>query len=269
MPYADPGGLWLHYETWAPPGPPTGRAPILLLHGFSSCSKYWRTLTPDLLARGHTVIAADAVGHGFSDPLPERVIPVTALADHAARILDHAGAPEAVVIGHSMGGFTAQMLALSHPRRVRALVLADALSSVREMGHRRLIMPPGAMRYARFLPRRLLQWGLRRFEPWTPPECLPWLAEHFYRSDHNTLAAIARGLSQMDLTPRLPEIRVPTLIVVGEKDRITPPRGSETLHRGIPGSRLQVLPDSGHLSTLIRPAEFREALYPFLSEVPA
>ncbi|MGK5552155.1 alpha/beta fold hydrolase [Actinomadura kijaniata] len=123
MAFADLGEVRLFHTDDAPREGAT-RTPLLLVHGFGADSHDWAFHIPDLVARGHRVIAPDLRGHGHSSA-PENGYRPRDLAGDLAALLDHLGVERVVAFGHSMGALVVSALAVEHPGRVTALVCVD------------------------------------------------------------------------------------------------------------------------------------------------
>ncbi|MGI5168171.1 alpha/beta fold hydrolase [Spirillospora sp. CA-253888] len=128
MPFADLGDVRLFYTDDAPSdsasGRPSGRTPLLLVHGFGADSHDWAFHIRGLVAAGHRVIAPDLRGHGYSSAPGTGYRPQD-LAGDLARLLDLLGIERVTAFGHSMGALVVSALAVEHPARVRALVCVD------------------------------------------------------------------------------------------------------------------------------------------------
>jgi pimeloyl-ACP methyl ester carboxylesterase len=226
---------------------------VLITHGYSATSYMWRD-TLDHLADRHHAIAWDIRGHGGSDSPedPTRYTRQASLDDMAA-LLDQAGAADAILIGHSLGGYLSLSFLAEHPQRVAALVLVGTGPGYRNPDARAGWNEQAEGR-ARFFEKN----GLNGLE--TP-------AAH--GGEHRSaegLALAARGiLTQHDgvVMERLPQIQVPTLIIVGDND--TPFRGaSDYMEKRIPGARQVVIDGAGHMPNIDQPDAFRKALETFL-----
>jgi pimeloyl-ACP methyl ester carboxylesterase len=256
--YAQSGDAQLYWES-------TGSGePVLLVMGLGmSATGWWRTVP--VLAERMRVIAFDNRGVGRSDHTNGQYT-MRQLADDAVAVMDAANVDAASVYGLSLGGMIAQQLVLRHPERVRALVLGATT--------------PGGRRHE--LPDREVVEFIRR-RPGMPTEEAVWAAVPYnysrvtrerhakriaedvkhrlrfapnpagYRSQ---LAAAWRH----DTGDRLHEISVPTLVVHGIEDRIVPLSNGRLLADAIPGARLEVLEDAGHLYPTDAPQADREVL---------
>jgi pimeloyl-ACP methyl ester carboxylesterase len=256
--------LWVH-EAGAGP-------PLLLLHGFPFDHRMWSGQEP--LARRMRLLVPDQRGFGRSGgALPASI---EQLADDAAAVIRarSAGVP-AVVCGLSMGGYVAQHLAARHPELVAALVLvdtkleadtADARTARHDLANRVERVGQAVLAEA-MLPRLLAPSPAARRMPRRPA------IEETIRSTilatpvPTITAALAALAARPDMTTALGRLTVPTLLVVGAEDAITPPECLERAAAVIPGSRLCVLADCGHMAPLEDPAAFNAALTDFLAGI--
>ena len=240
---------------------------VVFLHGIGGNRSNWHAQL-DALADEFCAVAWDARGYGDSGEGPG-TLRFGDFADDVVRLLDHLGAAQAHVVGLSMGGMIAQDLCARHGERVATLTLVDSSSGF------------GGARQAdrdEFLARRLepLERGL------TPADIAPALVDVLVAARapeavrHQVQASVAAlrtgpyrqalaAIVTTDFRPVLPGIGVPTLVIVGDEDRVTPPVNSEELTRAIPGAQLVTIPGAGHLSNLDQPQAFEAALRPFLS----
>lgn len=244
-----------------------GRGPaVLLLHAFPFSSAMWDALAA-LWSPHLTVLRFDARGFGGS-PAGDGLLSMERIADDAAAVLEQAGVARAAVVGISMGGYAAFAMVRRHPHLLRALVLADTRAGADSPDTRRT--------------RSLQAEKVRRSGTGTLADAMvPRLVGRTTQAERPAvvaavreavLAAPARGVvdalaglaARADSTPTLREIRVPTLVVCGAEDEITPPAEAEAMARGIGGSRLVAIPRAGHLSSLEDPAAFDAAVRPFL-----
>jgi pimeloyl-ACP methyl ester carboxylesterase len=152
------------------------------------------------------------------------------------------------LVGHSMGGYIALSLAVSAPELVRHLVLVDPAG---------LRPKKGALRYAVPLLREVR--SMR-------PSFLPILVADAVRAGPMSILRTAGELLQQDIGPHLTAVRVPTLLLWGERDALVPRSLGEILHREIAHSRLIVISGAGHVPMYDNPTAVAEAILTFLEE---
>lgn len=272
-------GLPLAYTVRGDGGGSAGGAAggtVLFLHGLhvtgamwddaaSRLPRGWRGIMPDLRGHGATP-AAPPGGDAAADPSPS----VGRLARDCIDLLDVAAPPGPMVIaGLSMGGYIAFELFRLAPARVRALVLVDtrAAADTEEAARARDIKAHSALRGGaaaiadEMVPKlfgsstsQSLREQYRGIIAASDPAGMAW-----------TLRALAR---RTDSTPTLPTIRIPTLIVVGAEDQITPPAEARAMHAQVRGSRFEEIPGAGHMTPVEQPHEFSRVLNGFLESLP-
>ncbi|MBM3463784.1 MAG: alpha/beta fold hydrolase [Armatimonadetes bacterium] len=245
--------------------------PLVLIAGLGTDATSWLLQVPALGASFRTVVF-DNLCVGRSDTVEGPYSPAD-MADDVAGLLDHLEIPRAVVVGHSLGGFVAQHLALRHPDRVAGLVLAGSASHMDAFG-RHLLRALQSLKET--VSRQVF---VRNF--------LPWIFSRRYFLNEATVAvgvslfvnspwpqgAEAHGRQveaclDHDLRSRLGEIKAPTLVVAGDEDRLTPQAESDLLAREIPGARLEVIPDCGHAMMIDRADAFNGLVEDFARRGP-
>jgi pimeloyl-ACP methyl ester carboxylesterase len=238
--------------------------PLVFLHAFPLDSTMWAPQT-SALADKFRCLTIDTRGFGESSATPPFTI--DRYADDVVAVLDLLGIPTATIVGLSLGGYIAFAVWRRARHRVRALVLADTRAGVdtpeaRQRRHESIALArrdgPAAVVERQVVG--LIGKSTRQRRPDVEES-----ARAIARSA--TVDGIVGGLEAMlgrpDSTPTLATIDVPTLIVVGEEDVITPPKEARAMHAAIEGSRLEILAQAGHLSSLEQPAAFNAALSDF------
>lgn len=231
---------------------------ILLIHAFPLDASMWDEQMAAL--RGETeVLAPSLPGFGGTPPTGD-VLTVDAMADFMAGELDRAGAEKALVCGLSMGGYAAFSMWRRHQARVAGLLLADTRAEGDdEAGRERRRALAEKMRAEGSGPMAenpppLLSEGV-------DPTLWERVKEIIRRQPGEAIAAASLGMAERpDSTPILPTIDVPTTIVVGSADAMTPPPMSEAMAGAIPNAELIVLEGAGHLSNLEDSEGFLSAL---------
>ena len=244
----------------------TGPA-LLLLHAFPLGLAMWDAQVA-ALADSHQVVRFDCRGFGGSPP-GDGLLTMERIADDAAGVLDGLGLASAIVAGVSMGGYAAFAMVRRHPQRIRALVLADtraAADSPEARANRAAqaekVRREGASAVADAVLPKLVGATSHRERPELVARVRRMIEANPPRGITDALAGLA---ARADSTPTLREIGVPTLVVVGDEDVITPRPEAEALQRGIALSELVVIPRAGHLSSLENPEEFNRHLRAFLT----
>ncbi|HEY3065937.1 MAG TPA: alpha/beta fold hydrolase [Methylomirabilota bacterium] len=248
-------GIEIEYEE-------SGRGPALLLsHGYGATYRMWDSQREALRDR-YRVIAWSMRGHGRTESPddPAQYSEDLTIADMKA-LLDHVGVERAVVAGLSLGGYMSLAFYLRHPDIVRALVICDSGPGYRNAVARAEWNERAHRRAEAFEARGLGELRGRS------REAKDAAAHH---ASAQGLAHAARGmLAQRDarVIDGLPTIRVPTLIVVGDRDEpfVAP---CQYMAKKITGARLEIIPDAGHASNLDQPAIFNRVLGDFLDALP-
>lgn len=245
--------------------------PVLLIQGLGADSRGW-ILQRRALARRYRVITFDNRGVGRSDK-PFGPYDLERMAVDAVEVLDAAGAPAAHVMGASMGGVIAQILAVRHPGRVRSLVLA--CTACRHLPWRRELLAEWAdlagERGMRAFAAANLRWlvgprSLRRFWP-----AFNALSPVFMSAPQHAFIAQVRAILAMDdeLRFELPAITAPTLVLVGSQDILTPQADSEELAELIPGAELAIVRGGAHGFMIEAAGTFNRVVEEFLERVEA
>jgi 3-oxoadipate enol-lactonase len=238
---------------------------LLLVHGFPLDRRLWSSQLSGLASQVR-VVAPDLRGHGRSD-VPPGPYTMEGHADDLAVLLDHLKIRRAVVAGLSMGGYVAFAFWRRHPERVRALILADTRaepdSVVARAGRDAAIaqvQQAGAAAYVEeMLPRLLAPGSLAN------PAIAGVAREIMAAQPVAGIVGALGGLrDRADSRPTLPTITVPTLVLAGEADALTPPSDGQAMAAVIPGAHLTRIPAAGHLSPLENPRAFNSAVRAFL-----
>ncbi len=251
MPRAHANGIELEYECFGDPGKP----PLLMIMGLGSQMIVWPDELCRLLAdKGFRVIRYDNRDVGLSTK-PAVGYTLDDMADDAAGLLDALDLPWAHVVGASMGGFIAQLLALRHPTRVRSLCIMMSSTGARDVGQAApdilpMLMQPLPADRASYIELRLAI--SRRLSspahPFDEPRIRALIGRAYDRDYFplGTQRQLAAVMAAPDRTARLAEVRAPTLVLHGADDPIVHQSGGEAIARAIPGAKLRVLAGMAH-----------------------
>jgi 3-oxoadipate enol-lactonase len=244
-------------------GPDRG-TPLLLVHGHPFDRSMWE---PQLrgFGAGRRVIVPDLRGYGASGgAVPDWA----AFVDDLAALLDGLRVPRAVVAGLSMGGQIALELWARHPGRVAGLLLADTTAA----GETERSRAARVAQAQRLLREGMDPYAVEMLYLMVAPHARPAVARHvlaMMRSTDPAGAAAAQHAraDRPDRRADLGAVAVPTVVVVGSEDDLTPIADAQALADGVPGAELVVVDGAAHLPNLERPDAFNAALERLLSRV--
>jgi len=235
-----------------------GGAPILLVHGFGTCSFLWRDVGPLLAMSSRTAFAVDLFGYGESDRPFDAQYGISAQSDYLDRALTALRLSKATIVGVDLGAAIAMHLAFSRPDRVERLVLINAIAfddvpaedikaMQRSTARLALRISRGILGAAPLI-KELLEKSVS--DPSHMPDGLiaRYLAPYVGQDGVNHLLALARAVDDEDMAEiDLGLIDRPSLIVWGDQDSFVSPKLGDRLADTIPGSRLVRLPGCGRL----------------------
>jgi 3-oxoadipate enol-lactonase len=241
---------------------------VVLMHGIGGNRSNWRDQLP-ALSPHFQAVAWDARGYGESDDY-EGALDFGDFSTDLVRLLDHFKAPAAHLVGLSMGGRIALDFCDRHPERVRTLTLCDThlgFAHMPEEKRREFVRLRQEPLLAGKEPRDIAEGVARTL---VSPRAIPGAYERLVASmcalhKASYLKSIAASVGYATVA-RLAAIRVPTHVIVGEDDRLTPPSAAQELVRGINGARYTLIAAAGHLSNIEQPERFNAALLAFLHE---
>ena len=241
---------------------------VVLLHGFPLSRAMWKEQVTGV-GSIYRLIVPDLRGHGDS-PAPDGVYTMDEMADDVIELLDTLSLDGPVVVGGlSMGGYVALSLVVRYPARVRGLMLMDTRAGAdspdaaqkREEMARAVIAAGNASPVVEsMVPRLFAKTTLEE-----RPERVALLREVMEQTTPRGIAGALRGMAcRPDRRGDLASIAVPTLVLVGEEDVITPPAEAQALADAISGARLEVVPNSGHMAPYENPAVANPVILRFL-----
>lgn len=246
---------------------PEGAPVITFSHSLATSTAMWSAQAAAFAPR-YRVLRYDVRGHGESEATPGPYT-LEQLAEDVCGLLGALEIEQTHFVGLSLGGMIGQHLALSHPEVLSSLALCDTgarmpveakllwdetIRQAEEHG----MEPTVASGPTRWFTASFLQ---------THPEVVERIQAMTAATDPRGFIGCARAIQGMDLLDRLSEIRVPTLIVVGDQDPTIPVAAAEAMQRRIPGSKVAVIEHASHLSNLEQPQAFNRVLNDFLVEV--
>ncbi|HLD65959.1 MAG TPA: alpha/beta hydrolase [Pseudomonas sp.] len=255
-------------------GPRNDPQPLLLLHGSPASLHTWEGWVRALEPR-RRVISLDLPGFGLTGPFLDGDYRIERYSRFLADLLNRLGVARVVLAGNSFGGQLAWQFALDYPQRTHQLILVDAAGYPREasrvpLGLRLARMPLFEPLMARVLPRALIEARVRSVYG-DPDQVSSELVERYYELTLRTgnREAFRQRLEQVPAgqhQARIAKVRVPTLILWGGRDGLTPPEHGERFKRDIPGSHLVLFDDLGHVPQEEDPARTVAVVLAFISE---
>ena len=261
MSFASINGVTLHHSL-------TGAqdaSPLILVNSLGTDLRIWADVVP-LLANRHRVLTYDKRGHGLSDAPPGPY----SIDDHIADLLglaDHVGLNRFALCGISIGGMIALRFAAVHPAKVRSLIACDTGPAIgtAQMWNDRIanVRANGMSAIADAVVGRWITPGFRAANP---AAFAGWRTMLERCSPEGYVASCAT-VRDTDLTPDLPRISAPTLILVGDSDVTTPPEMARRLADAIPNAHLRQVRDAGHVPAIEQPQALAELIREHLSEV--
>lgn len=278
-----PDGTRLWYRT-------RGEGPALIFqNGVGVTTTFWEGAAERFARAGYRTILWDYRGHGRSeDPSDPGRLDLATCVDDLRVVMDALDIERACLLGHSMGSQLGWEFYRRHTERVAGLVptlgtYKDAVSSFYDLPW----LAPRVFSVASFLAgsfpdvaRRLASLPsvhpkiadrlIRRLSivhpTLSPSDWVPGYLEHMARLDPRVFFALARAIQEHDATELLPEIRVPVLVVAGERDLFCPPRVAREMAERIPDAELLVIPGGSHAAMIEQPDLFALRLASFLEE---
>lgn len=249
------------------PGNPNG-LPIVLIHGFPFSHEMWEPQIA-VLQKRFRVVAYDLRGHGESEA-GDGQYTLEFFVDDLIALLDFLKIQKAILCGLSIGGYIALRAVERNPERIGALILADtqAKADFNEAKLKRAaaiksVKTNGVRAYAESFVKAV-------FAPQSLEERKDIVERirHIIQSNSSLgiCGALLALVSRTDTTEALSAIKVPTMILVGEHDALTPPAASQEMHSRIANSEIHVIPNAAHMSNLENIEEFNRHVLNFLSK---
>jgi 2-hydroxymuconate-semialdehyde hydrolase len=238
---------------------------IVFIHGIPTNSHLWDQVVPFLNGR-YKVLTLDLIGYGQSDRGPYFDLTLPKQSEYIINLLNQLGISKAHFVGHDLGGGIVQIIAVTHPERVRSIVIADGVCfanwplpkvvSIRWPISEEFYPSP-------LFIERMLREGVYYPQILTPEIIKDFTAPFNTPTGPEELCQASLALNHHqteDLVPYLPTIKCPTTLIWGQHDRYLVPYWGMLLHQTIPNSSLKILPNCSHYSMLDNPSLFSSEL---------
>lgn len=255
-------GIKTNYELSGKGGAPH----VMLSHSLGSSLVMWDPQL-EVLESHYQVLRYDTRGHGGSDA-PSGAYTLEMLGEDALGLLDALGIDKVHFVGLSMGGMIGQYLALTHANRLENLVLCDTAAILPEEAQpiwQERIQLAREKGLDALVDETLERWFTPSFLAQNRPEVEP-IRQQFLATPMNGYIGCSEAIRGLNYLERLSEIKIPTLIMVGEEDPGTPVAAGEAMQQRIAGSALVVLPSAAHLSNVEQAEAYNTALMNFLQQ---
>lgn len=255
-------GRRIAYDLVGPEEAPT----VCITHSLASDGGSWAEQVPALLQGGFRVLRLDMRGHGGSDPVPGDYT-MAALADDVAQALAALAIPRVHYIGLSIGGMIGQAFALAHGERLISAMWCDTLpaspSHAADLWAQRINTVRTANSLAPLADQTVERWLTEDFKAKHPGR---------YKQIRDTVVGTTpagylgccAGIMNFDFAPRLPEVRVPVMVVCGADDAGTPASENRKLAGLVPGGRYEEMAACRHFPNVERPDEFNRIMLGWL-----
>jgi 3-oxoadipate enol-lactonase len=240
---------------------------VMLSHSLGSSLVMWNPQKKPL-ETNFQVLRYDVRGHGKSEA-PPGAYTLDLLGEDAVALLDALGIDNVHWVGLSMGGMIGQSVALSYPRRLKSLALCDTTAAIapeaQPVWQERIdaVRGKGVESQVNLTMER---WFTPSFLKLNPP-VLEVIRKEFQATPAKGYLGCIEAVRKLNYLDRLSEIRIPTLIMVGEDDPGTPVSASEAMHQRINNSKLVIIKSARHLSNVEQPEAFNNNLLTFLKNL--
>lgn len=240
---------------------------VVFIHGFPLSSQMWSSQV-EFLKKDYKVISVDLRGAGRSKAV-KNPFTLEMLVDDLFLVLEKEKIVKPVLVGFSMGGFIALRALERDPGRFGALVLADTKSNADSNESKlkrteaiKTVRGKGVGEYADIFLKSAVA-------PNTKPETVKSLKDLVIKetSSQSVVFSILALISRTDTSSSLSNIKIPTLVLVGDSDTVTNLSSAQDLQKGVQGSQLKIIPNAGHITPIENPSAFNDALIQFLSGI--
>lgn len=262
MQFENLNNVTLHYQVI---GAPEGKPVIVFSNSLGTDFRIWRDVIVQLVGE-FSIVTYDKRGHGLSDAPPAPYKIDDHVADLAA-LLDHLKVKDAIICGLSVGGLIAQGLTLTRPDLVKALVLCDTAHKIGDAalwnGRIKAVSEIGISAISELI---LSRWFSKEFRS-TQVANFTGYRHMLERISPEGYMGTSAAIRDTDFTEQAPNIKVPTLCIVGSEDGATPPALVGELSKLIPGAGYEIIQGSGHLPCVEKPEALYDLMHPFLKKL--
>lgn len=261
MPKTRAHGIGLYYELYG-----ESEETVLLANGVLADTKSWAGQLR-AFAKEYRVLLFDFRGQGRSDN-PDEPYSMERHAADAVGLLETLGIERVHWVGISYGGEIGMIVATRYSEKIASLTVAAAVSHVEPPLRQRIenwIATAKTADPERFFVETVADIFSEHFQAQNP-KFLEIVRESYARLDYRAVVRLLEAFQQLNVTPALPKITAPTLVLCGAADHLKPIRYSEIIHRAIAHSELAVIPECGHALTFERPEEFNNLVLGFLRQ---
>jgi 3-oxoadipate enol-lactonase len=255
-------GIQMNYELSGKEEAPV----VVLSHSLASSLAMWNPQM-EALEPHFRVLRYDTRGHGKTEA-PSGKYNFEMLADDALGLLDALGIEVVHWVGLSMGGMIGQCLALNNAARLFSLSLCDTAAVMTDENQpvwQEYIDTARNQGLQPLMQATMARWFTAPYRAQNPPT-IQMIQRHFLETPVAGYIGCGEAIRALNYLEQLPQVKTPTLIMVGEEDPGTPVAASQAMHERIPDSRLVILPSAAHLSNVEQAQAFNKALTGFLQD---
>ena len=230
--------------------------PVVFIHGAGGEGSLWKNQLEAIESMGYFGLAPDLSAHGQSERKSVEEISIETYAQEILELLDHIKAEKVVLVGHSMGGATAITFSLQYQNRVEGLILVDTGAKLRVAP---MVFDALKADMKQFVD-LLTQFGFVS----TESDSVQSTIDAMKVVNPNVAINDFQACDNFDVMREVENIQIPTAIIVGEQDQLTPVKYAEFLRSSIPNSELTIIPESGHFVMVEQPSETNTTIISFL-----